>query len=44
MARLAAEGMRVALAERELVSGDCAYRACIPSKTLLRPIGALEES
>jgi dihydrolipoamide dehydrogenase len=35
--RLAKHGLRVALAERELIGGECAYWACIPSKTLLRP-------
>jgi pyruvate/2-oxoglutarate dehydrogenase complex dihydrolipoamide dehydrogenase (E3) component len=30
-------GKRVAVIERELIGGECAYWACIPSKTLLRP-------
>lgn len=39
---LADGGLRVALAERELVGGECDYYACIPSKTLLRPGEALQ--
>jgi pyruvate/2-oxoglutarate dehydrogenase complex dihydrolipoamide dehydrogenase (E3) component len=41
---LADGGMRVAIAERELVGGECSYWACIPSKTLLRPGEAVEDA
>lgn len=33
-------GKRVAVVERELIGGECGYWACIPSKTLLRPLEA----
>lgn len=34
--RLMAAGKQIAVTERELIGGECAYWACIPSKTLLR--------
>lgn len=40
-AALAEGGLRVAIAERERVGGECDYWACIPSKTMLRPGEAL---
>jgi len=42
--RLLAAGLRVAVIERELIGGECAYWACIPSKTLLRPVEARAEA
>jgi pyruvate/2-oxoglutarate dehydrogenase complex dihydrolipoamide dehydrogenase (E3) component len=42
--RLSAAGMRTALVERELIGGECAYWACIPSKTLLRAAEVAKQS
>jgi pyruvate/2-oxoglutarate dehydrogenase complex dihydrolipoamide dehydrogenase (E3) component len=41
--RLAADGLDVVLVERELVGGECAFWACMPSKALLRPAELLAE-
>ncbi len=40
--RLAAGGLDVVVVESSLAGGECSYYACIPSKGLLRPGGALE--
>ncbi len=41
--RLLKAGRKVAVIERELMGGECAYWACIPSKTVLRPPEARTE-
>jgi dihydrolipoamide dehydrogenase len=42
--RLAEHGRAVVLAECELVGGECAFYACMPSKGLLRPAEVLREA
>src|SRR4051794_20123685 len=42
-ARAAGHGLDVVLVERELVGGECAFWACMPSKALLRPGELLDE-
>jgi pyruvate/2-oxoglutarate dehydrogenase complex dihydrolipoamide dehydrogenase (E3) component len=42
--RLLAGGLRIAVIEKELIGGECAYWACIPSKALLRTTEARAEA
>ncbi|GAA1354731.1 NAD(P)/FAD-dependent oxidoreductase [Arthrobacter rhombi] len=42
--RLLDAGRKVAVIERELIGGECGYWACIPSKTLLRPVQLAAEA
>lgn len=42
--RLRAGGKRLAVIEAELIGGECAYWACIPSMTLLRTPEARTEA
>ncbi|MBA3301940.1 MAG: NAD(P)/FAD-dependent oxidoreductase, partial [Thermoleophilaceae bacterium] len=42
--RLKRAGLTVAIAERELIGGECGSWGCIPSKTLLRPVDVAAEA
>jgi pyruvate/2-oxoglutarate dehydrogenase complex dihydrolipoamide dehydrogenase (E3) component len=41
--RLGQAGVSVAIVEQALVGGDCSYYACMPSKSLLRPVDLAAE-
>src|ERR1700753_1388994 len=42
--RAVKKGLTAAIAESELVGGECSYWACMPSKALLRPVAAVDDA